>query len=430
MSSPLALAGVTALLQDMLANRLAEAPVAAAVGPVTISALPPDRVELGENGDPTQVNVFLHQITPNLGWANIGAPTRSGSGERLSAPPLALDLHYLITAYATQSLRAEILLARIAQTFHEVPVPTRAALTQALAPAVPPAGFPPGMDVTGLADQFEHLRITPEAMSNEELSKLWSALQARYRPTLAFRVTTVLIDSDLAASAALPALRPQSRASGQSRPIITRIAAEDGPLAPVVPGSRIVIEGTGLVASQMRLMVGEADLTAAITTSRVDRIVVTLPTPGPLQPGALPVSIRHLAMLGTPPALRDAQFSNQGSLVLQPVATAAFAQSAQVVEDGVTLRSGALTLTLVPPVGRGQRVLTLLNATDGSGIGHVLRAPDGNGMALGVTSAATVALPVLRVPAGTYLLRVQVDAAESPLTLAADGTFAGPTVVI
>ena len=81
MSSPLALAGVTALLQDMLANRLAEDPVAAALGAVTISALPPDRVELGENSDPTQVNVFLHQITQNQGWANIGAPVRSGSGD-------------------------------------------------------------------------------------------------------------------------------------------------------------------------------------------------------------------------------------------------------------------------------------------------------------------------------------------------------------
>jgi len=430
MSSPLALAGVTALLQDMLANRLAEDPVAAAVGAVTISALPPDRVELGENSDPTQVNVFLHQIAQNQGWANIGAPVRSGSGERLSTPPLALDLHYLITAYATHALRTEILLARIAQTFHEVPVPSRAAIIQALAPAAPPAGFPPGMDLTGLADQFEHLRITPEALSNEEMSKLWSALQARYRPTLAFRVTTVLIDSDLAARAALPSLRPQSRASSLPRPVILQITGEDGAAAPVVPGSRVVILGRGLVATTMRLMIGEEDLTAAITDARPDRLVVTLPDPGTLPAGALPVSIRHQAMLGNPPTLRDAQFSNRGIVLLQPEASAVFAQSRQVVEGGVTLRDGVLTLTLVPPVGREQRVVVLLNATDGSGLGHSLRAPDGNGMAPNVFSAATVAVPVQRVAVGTYLLRVQVDAAESPLGLAADSTFDSPTVAI
>lgn len=430
MSSPLALAGVTALLQDMLANRLAEDPVAAALGAVTISALPPDRVELGENSDPTQVNVFLHQITQNQGWANIGAPVRSGSGDRLSAPPLALDLHYLITAYATQALRTEILLARIAQTFHEVPVPSRAAITQALAPAAPPAGFPPGMDLTGLADQFEHLRITPEALSNEELSKLWSALQARYRPTLAFRVTTVLIDSDLAARAALPSLWPQSRAGSQPRPVIHQVTAEAGPTAPVVPGSRIVITGTDLVASPMRLLIGEADLTAAITAARPDRLLVTLPAPGTLPAGALPVSIRHQALLGTPPSLRDAQFSNRGIVVVQPTASAVFAPSAQVVDNGVTLRDGTLTLTLVPPVGRGQRLVVLLNATDGSGISHSFRAADGNGMAPAVASAAMVAVPVTRVAVGPYLLRVQVDAAESPLGLAADGSFASPVVVI
>ena len=376
------------------------------------------------------MNVFLHQITQNPGWANIGAPLRSGSGERLSAPPLALDLHYLITAYATQPLRAEILLARIAQTFHEEPVPSRAAITQALAPAAPPAGFPPGLDLTGLADQFEHLRITPEAMSNEELSKLWSALQARYRPTLAFRVTTVLIDSDLAARPALPTLRPQSRADSLPRPVILQVTAEAGPPAPVVPGSRIVISGTGLMAAPMRLMIGELDLTASITASRPDRLVVTLPAPGTLPAGALPVSIRHQALLGTPPALRDARFSNRGILLLQPVATGVFAPTGQVVEDGVTLRDGTLTLTLVPQVGRGQRLALLLNATDGSGLGHAFRAPDGNGMAPDVASAATVAVPIQRVAAGTYLLRVQVDAAESPLGLAADGTFDSPLVVI
>ena len=430
MSTALAFAGVTALLQDMLANRLAEDPVAAAVGSVTISALPPDRVALGETSDPTQVNVFLHQVTPNQGWSNLGQPTRGGSGDRLSSPPLALDLHYLITAYAAQALRTEILLARIAQTFHEVPVPTRAAITQALAPSAPPAGFPPGLAATGLADQFEHLRITPEAMSNEELSKLWSALQARYRPTLAYRVTTVLIDSDLGARQALPALRPATRASGQPRPVILAVEPEDGPLASVVPGSRVVIRGTALVAPQMRLLVGDADLTASIAEQRPDRLVVALPDPGPLPAGALPVSIRHQAMLGSPPTLRDAQLSNRGILVLQPAVTAVFAQSAEVIEDGVTLRDGTLTLTVAPEVGRSQRVGVVLNATDGSGLAYSFRAPDGNGMPPAAPASATVPVPVRRVAAGTYLLRVQVDAADSPLEVATDGTFNGPTVTL
>lgn len=430
MSTVLALAGVTAILQDMLANRLAEDPVAAAAGPVAMTALPPDRVDLGEANDPTQVNVFLYQISRNTGWVNLGEPVRSARGERLSAPPLALDLHYLITAYAAQPLRAEILLAGIAQTFHETPVPTREMIGQALQPAAPPAGFPPGLGQTGLADQFEHLRITPEAMPNEDMSRLWSALEARFRPTLAYRVTTVLIDSDLGTRQALPALHPRARAATQPRPVILTVGAEEGPLAAVLPGGVLVITGTGLQAPGMRLTIGESDLTAEITTATPGRIALTLPAPGTLRAGAHPVTIRHLTMIGDPPALRETATSNRGIMVLQPQVTATFAHGAEVIEDGVTLRDGVLTLTLVPDLGRSQRVAVVLNARDGSGRAYSFRAPDGNGMDPATEAAASVAVPLARVVAGDYLLRVQVDAAESPLGLAGDGSFASPVVTI
>ncbi len=430
MSTVLAIAGVTAILQDMLANRMAEEPAASAVGVVEVSALPPDRIDLTEASDPTQINIFLHQVSRNQSWANLDRPSHDARGERITAPVLALDLHYLITVYGAQSLRAEIMLAQIAQVFHETPVPSRAMIEQALDPAVPPPNFPAALAQSGLADQFEHLRITPEGLSNEEISKLWSALQARYRPTLAFRVATVLIESDLSMRRALPVSRPMGRSFAFARPQIDRVAARAGRFAPIRPGTELEIVGRNLQAPQMRLMVSTRDLSAAITEAAPGRIVLTLPAPGDLRAGAHALTVRHLQELGDPPEPREVSVSNPAILILQPQVTAVFAAGASVIEDGVTYRDGVLTLTLLPQVARTQLVSVLLNANDGSGHSHSFRVPDGNGLPPDSAETATIDLPLTHVAAGDYLLRVQVDAAESALDQAGDGTFTGPLVTI
>ena len=48
------------------------------------------------------LNFFLYQVTPNLGWRNADLPSRENGGSRTTYPPLALDLHYLLTAYGSQ----------------------------------------------------------------------------------------------------------------------------------------------------------------------------------------------------------------------------------------------------------------------------------------------------------------------------------------
>src|ERR1051325_1430278 len=108
MSSPLAIAGVTAAIKDLLNDGLLNQDLSAA-GSFTVTSLPPDRIATGE-AEPNQLNVFLYQGTPNLGWRNAVLPSRDGGGARLTNAPLALDLHYLITAYGAEDLTAEILL--------------------------------------------------------------------------------------------------------------------------------------------------------------------------------------------------------------------------------------------------------------------------------------------------------------------------------
>jgi hypothetical protein len=44
---------------------------------------------------------------------------------------------------------------------------------------------------SGLADGVDRLRVTQQFLSFEEMSKLWSVLQARYRPSVTYEVSAV-----------------------------------------------------------------------------------------------------------------------------------------------------------------------------------------------------------------------------------------------
>jgi hypothetical protein len=217
-STALAIAGVTEVLRDLLNNGIVDNNVAGIVGQtVTVTTLPPDRVPAADGTEATQLNLFLRQVTPNLGWRNEGLPSRDGSGRaRLSNPPLALDLHYLISAYGAADLHAEILLGYAMQLLHENPVLTRQAIHVALqrqpddAAALPPALR--ALADSGLEDQVEQLRITPEFLNSEELSKFWTAAQARYRSSAGYQVSVVLIQATAPTPSPLPVLSRQIRA--------------------------------------------------------------------------------------------------------------------------------------------------------------------------------------------------------------------------
>lgn len=209
MSGPLAIAAVTAVLKDMLNNGFVNHDLST-VGSFSVTALPPDRITTGTQ-EPNQLNLFLYQVTPNQGWRNVGLPSRDSGGERLTNPPLALDLHYLMTAYGSQDFNAEILFGYAMQILHETPVVTRKDIRTALgSPAPVGSGILPSpfgsLSALDLADQVEQIKITPHYLATEELSKLWTAMQARYRQSMAYQVSVVLIQSTKPVKTALPVI--------------------------------------------------------------------------------------------------------------------------------------------------------------------------------------------------------------------------------
>jgi hypothetical protein len=47
---------------------------------------------------------------------------------------------------------------------------------------------------SSLPDSVERIRITPEFPSTEQLSRLWSALQAHFRASATYKVSAVFVD--------------------------------------------------------------------------------------------------------------------------------------------------------------------------------------------------------------------------------------------
>src|SRR5204862_2810850 len=156
------------------------------VGAINVTAIAPDLVKVEDPDFGPRLNLFLYRVSPNQGWRNELLPSYDVNGTRTSNPPLALDLHFLLTAYGKTDFHAEILLGYAMSLLHEHPVLDRAAIRRALTPSpLGPSILPPAfqaLSASDLADQLEAVTLTLEPMDTEEMSRLWSAIQSHYRP--------------------------------------------------------------------------------------------------------------------------------------------------------------------------------------------------------------------------------------------------------
>lgn len=197
--SSLAIATCTAVLKDLLDNRLVQRDIASIVGDVIVTALPPDRIQTGSE-ERAQLNLFLYRVTPNTRWR--GEPAgRGGANGREVSSGLALDLHYLLSAYGAQDLQQEVLLGYAVQVFREAPRFTEERIRTALG-AMSQNGATGSRVARAVAAATDaptwigNIEVVPEFQSLEDVSKLWSALQARYRPSVTYKVSMVVIDAD------------------------------------------------------------------------------------------------------------------------------------------------------------------------------------------------------------------------------------------
>lgn len=196
MSSALAIAAVTSALKHLLDNHLAQHSITARVGDVSVTALPPDRLPTGAD-ERSGLNLFLYHVTPHARWVGNGhAAEQSAEPPR---PALRLDLHYLLAAYGQADFQAEILLGYAIQLLLETPALTsdilRAAVEGAAGNGSSGLAGIAAAEAGTLVQRLGSVAITPEFLNSEETTKLWSALQARYRPSAVYKDSAVVIEA-------------------------------------------------------------------------------------------------------------------------------------------------------------------------------------------------------------------------------------------
>lgn len=389
MSSPLALAAVTATLRNLLQDGLDADPDLAGAA---VTTKPPDKARLpADNGN--QLNVFLYQTTLDAAWRNRDLPGTVKPGES-GFPPLPLVLHYLLTAYGQDNddVRGHRVLGRALAVLHDHPL---------LGPAEIEAALP----ASDLADQIERVRLTPEPLSVEELSKLWSSFQTNYRISAGYQATPVLIESGRSALVAPPVLRRGEKDRGPvalSGPPAELSAAQPATgWSAVRLGEEVLLLGRSLSGSTLtaRLanprLAAEVPLPVAVETPERLRLTVLDLADDPQAFTRWVPGFYSLSLLVQRPDL-PAWTTNEVPLALAPRIT----RSPAGVAPG-----DPLTVTCVPRVRSGQKVLLVIG-------GHQV-TPDSMANPGDPAQPTTLTFTTPALPAGEHLVRLRVDGVDS-----------------
>ena len=407
MSNFLAIATVTATLSQVL-----QVAVGVDVPGAAMTTVRPDST--GSGLPTTGVNLYLYQVTPCGTFRNADLPTRSTDGHLMQRPQVALDLHYLLTFYGEEAqLEPQRLLGSVVRTLHARPVLTRQQIQQTL--AVEP--FKTLLARSNLAEAVELVKFSPIPLSLEELSKLWSVFfQTAYTLSVAYQASVVMIESDETPQAALPVRTRTLTVVPFRQPVIEQVMAQAGEEQPIVADSTLVILGQQLHGDLTQVHIGGVDvIPQEVSETRLSLPLPALPA-GTLRAGIQGVQVIRPLLLSIPPVPHRGVESNIAAFVLRPNLTAVSATSTQV------------QVTAAPPIGKEQRVVLLLNEANPPGNRpareYRFEAPSRDVPDAPVTSA-TITIPISGVAAGEYLVRVQVDGAESPLQ--AETNPASPT---
>lgn len=355
---------------------------------------------------------------------NADLPTRRADGSLLRRPQVALDLHYLFTFYGQDSsLDQQRLLGIVARQLHAQPVLRRKDIVSAQTNVA----FLKNSD---LADQTELIKFTPINFSLEELSKLWSVfLKTDYVLSVAYVASVVLIETDdLPPATALPVFLRQVNAVPFSLAVIESVQPQTVDLASPPAVSQIALLGQNLDSTDAVtfLTPGESPPIPGTILGSPGPTQLTVELPAGLRPGINTVTLMHYTNASPPGSGRAIAQSNAAAFILRPGLGA------------IQVAGNQITAAISPAAGSNQQVSLRLNQINPSppGTSAAFELPGvADASQAGVCDFATVFKPVgspqtISVPAGDYLARVRVDAAESSLEIGPSGGFSGPIVTV
>ena len=413
-STPLGVAAVTYVLQRMLndglKNRNPVTPNNISISVLDaplVSIQTPDKIKADTKD---QLNLYMYMVSFNTGWRNQMQPVRNSSGTRIENTPLALDLHYLLSAYTKgDDLNRDILLGFGMQVFHDNPILSKAFIAAELA-----APTPSYLSKTNLDKQVEHIKITPETLSAEEISRLWTAFGAKYRPSAAYKVTVLLTQTQRDIEPGPPVRSRNVYVKPFQQPVIEKVLWID-PVTKKPQANRIIvaddtvsIQGYNLKGEVVEVKFGEnPPLPLAEVTDK--QIIVSLPDY--LKAGVQSVQVIHKINMGTPELPHNGPVSNAGVFMLSPKITPPTNVDFSGSPQRIFIRD------INPPVQHGQKIYVLLD--------EIVHAPETRmpkfwqiGVPeedLPAENTTKTSLPVLiqGIDNGTYKVRLRVDNAES-----------------
>jgi hypothetical protein len=413
--SALAIAAVTATLRGKLANHLQLHDV---------TTLAPDKAN--QDNPSQRLNLFLYHVSPNAAWRNQIIPTRAKGGEQAPAP-LALTLHYLLTAYGDQpnGETDHALLGRAMLWIHDHPLLTRADIQGALS-------LDGALSGARLERQFEPVRLTSETLSVDEMSKLWTTFQTQYRVSTTYQASVVLLESEKEARIPLPVLKrgPEDRGPEvtASMPAVLEgleyrdLRNQESPLSAAQLGDVVTLRGRSLpgvlgtvVVRNPRLRPTDLDPDADVVArlrplegSNQDQLIIRLDEfAGNWVAGPLQIMVERPRASGRP--RRSAPLF----LALAPRITNGAAVTATISANAERRR---LTVQTNPPIpldnGALPDVTLLLTPTEGSqNVSPIPAEPIAP--RVGRLSTSEASFDITNVPPGVYRVRIRVETVET-----------------
>lgn len=402
MSNDTAIATVTTTLKYILQEGVSRSSSA-----VEVTTLPPNSE--GEGMPKLGVNIYLYRIMPNFAMANSDLRPLRPKGDLIKRYQTALDLHYLITFYGNDAkLEAQKLSGLVIRTLADHPLLTPEMINRALSMSTDP-----DLGSSDLMDQPDRVKISQIALTNDELSKIWSTLiQTPYRLCLAYQASMVLIEGNRHGEVPLP-VRDRQLYLLPNQAVIERVLSDGGRGQRIQSNSTLLIQGRQLAGTHTRVQIGSHRFIPDKVTDEQITLSLAGVNQDDLRAGIQSVQIVHLKSDTNDLETAIAVESNAVAFVLSPII-----QSVQILDQQPQrkgTKDGLIRIDLDLPVGQNQRVLLLLNeingnSEDGAGA-YIFRAEKRKSI------TRTVTFMVQNVKVGNYLVRVQIDGAESILTI-------------
>jgi Pvc16 N-terminal domain len=436
-----ALAALSHALRTRIRSGITDAADVQQTGQFDVVSKAPDQLATANLAKAT-LTIYPWKLVPNSSWASSRQSAYSPSGDRRASPLLALDVIYVLGAYAQDNAVAETVLGIALLTLHETPQLSRETL-QAQSAATFPNGSPLPQALRDLAAQAAPITVEPLNWELEPFSQAWGTFHSGVRAGMFYRVGTLLMESRRRAASAPPVREGRLAVTLLRAPQIVRMlfaATSAGPFAErsvALPGELLRIEGSGLKGDITALAIGAVIVAVPVDGLRADRIEVALPAT--LRPGLVTLQVVQQwpkPAGGLPPPAAGTipgERSNLVPLAIRPVLRATTPYSItnrQVGGDGSV--SFDVTARFAVNVGNRQRFELMLNAVaagpDGRFASFAFAAPDpAPGLADASVNARVV--QIRGVPAGQYLARVVLDGAESALSEDGAG-ITGPKLAV